>query len=128
MVSVCSKGRRMLAVEPSDTFAAAIRASLSRFGHFCIDHVKTAEEALERILQYPPELITIEINLSEMSGLDLLKHLQANPATQHIPVVVVTTRVGQRDIEATQQAGAIMHIHKPFNPLEFALSLQGIFS
>jgi signal transduction histidine kinase len=66
-----------------------------------------------------PEMILMDINLPDISGIEALKILRADPATAHIPVVAVSANAMARDIESGLAAGFFSYITKPIIVKEF---------
>lgn len=83
--------------------------------HFRVDAVKSGEEALEYIAKTPPDVILLDLVMPGMSGFDVCRYLKNNPATRHIPVIIIT---GMADREANiraVEAGADDFLLKPFD-------------
>ena len=62
-----------------------------------------------------PLLILLDLNLPRINGLEVLAALRANPVSQPIPVVVLTSSAEDRDISAAYKLGANSYIVKPVN-------------
>ncbi|HMW22135.1 MAG TPA: response regulator [Burkholderiaceae bacterium] len=60
-----------------------------------------------------PAVILLDLNLPRVDGLAVLRALKANPLTQRVPVVVLTTSKEDRDIDAAYRLGANSYIVKP---------------
>lgn len=60
-----------------------------------------------------PLVILLDLKLPRVHGLDVLSRLKANPVSQSIPVVVLTSSSEDRDIEAAYKLGANSYIVKP---------------
>ena len=60
-----------------------------------------------------PQLILLDLDLPKISGLEVLKKVKADPRTQSIPVVVLTSSRTHRDMAASRQLGAEAYIVKP---------------
>jgi CheY-like chemotaxis protein len=61
-----------------------------------------------------PDLIIMDINLPGISGLDALRMLRQDPATNKIPVVALSANASPADIEAGLKAGFFRYMTKPF--------------
>jgi CheY-like chemotaxis protein len=72
---------------------------------------------LARTLQ--PEVILMDINLPDISGLDALKILREDPTTAHIPIIALSANAMQHDIEKGLAAGFFRYLTKPINVNEF---------
>ncbi|GHV48407.1 hypothetical protein FACS1894204_12690 [Synergistales bacterium] len=75
---------------------------------------KTGAEALSRVENDVPDLILLDIMMPGMSGFDVLKQIKEDPATQDIPVIIVTGLTGTNDEEKGFSLGAVDYITKPF--------------
>lgn len=60
-----------------------------------------------------PDLIVLDLNLPKVSGLKVLKKLREHPATQYIPVVILTTSDESIDINRSYAYGANSYVKKP---------------
>jgi CheY-like chemotaxis protein len=85
---------------------------------------RTGEEALAWIPRWAagearPGLILLDLKLPGLSGLDVLSHLKAHPASQPIPVVVLTSSAEGSTIATAYRLGASSYIVKPVDFGEF---------
>ena len=76
-----------------------------------------------------PSLILLDLNLPKVSGLEVLRQIQASERTKLIPVVVLTSSKLDEDILASYRGGANGYVRKPVNFSEFtkAVSTVGMF-
>lgn len=85
--------------------------------------VLTAGSGLEGIKKAEfdqPDAILLDVMMPEMDGISTLSKLQANPATQAIPVIFLTAKIQASDRRRYAKMGLAIAIAKPFNPLELA--------
>ena len=66
-----------------------------------------------------PQLILLDLNLPDMSGLDILAALKADPGLRRIPVVVMTSSDSEADVVRSYELQASGYVTKPFDPQEF---------
>jgi PAS domain S-box-containing protein len=71
-----------------------------------------------------PIVILMDINLPDINGIEILKMLQADPVTTHIPVVALSANAMPKDIENGLQAGFYRYVTKPIRVDEFLNSLD----
>jgi chemosensory pili system protein ChpA (sensor histidine kinase/response regulator) len=69
---------------------------------------------LEKVAQFIPDLVLLDVNMPQMDGWQLLKALKSSPATSTIPVIMCTERNLIREIEEAGALGADGYILKPF--------------
>jgi CheY-like chemotaxis protein len=101
---------RILLVEDSKFLRLATERALARAGYE-VSSAIDGEEALLMARQKMPDLILLDMLLPKMSGPDVLKALKLDPATQPIPVVVMTG-LSQKNAARLQQDGAIAFLEK----------------
>ena len=78
--------------------------------------VKDGEEALEYLFGQgtrPPKLVLLDIKMPRVDGIEVLRRLKADPATQKIPVVVMTSSNEERDVVESYRLGVNSYIVKP---------------
>ncbi len=83
-----------------------------------------SREALQVCQTQPIALVVCDIIQPYMNGLELLAHLRADPATQHLPVIVVSARGDAA--EMAFQLGADSFIHKPFHPAQLVQEIHRV--
>jgi CheY-like chemotaxis protein len=76
------------------------------------------EEALRMVHEIHPDVITMDVVMPRLNGLDTAERLRADPETAHIPIVVVTARAGQADLDRARDIGVEGYLTKPFEPAE----------
>ena len=74
-------------------------------------------------------LILLDLNLPDMTGIDILEKVKANPHTKRSPVVVLTTTDDSREVQRCYDLGANVYITKPVNYEGFANAIRqlGLF-
>jgi len=79
---------------------------------------------VELVCASQPDVVLMDINLPDISGIEVLKILRGNPATAHIPVVALSANAMPRDIEQGMQAGFFLYLTKPIKVNEFMDTLD----
>ena len=73
---------------------------------------------------HQPDVILMDLNLPDMSGIDTLRLLRKEPTTAHIPVVAVSANAMRYDIERGLKAGFFRYLTKPLKVHEFMDTLN----
>ena len=95
----------VLLIEDEPNIIEAISFILSRDGWTVHTHTD-GETANDRIKATPPDVVILDVMLPGKSGYDILRDLRADPATEGLPVLMLTARGQTRDREMAQQLGA----------------------
>jgi two-component system, cell cycle response regulator DivK len=86
-----------------------------------IDTIKTMNglDAIELTRAHRPDLILMDIQLPEVSGLDVIKWIKSDDALKHIPIIAVTAFAMKGDEERIRDGGAEAYISKPISVAKF---------
>lgn len=111
-------GARIAVIEDQPEIRQLIRMTLE-FGDFELSDAENADIGWSKIQQHTPDLVLLDVMMpGSMDGLEMCRRLRAQPATARVPVILLTARGQQRDIEAGREAGADTYLTKPFSPME----------
>ena len=110
----------VLIVEDSPTQAFKLRHLLERH-HFKVICALHGKEALAKLAVTIPTLVITDINMPEMDGYELCRHIKDNPAWNQIPVILLTSLSDPKDILRGLECGADNFTVKPYDD-EFLLS------
>lgn len=120
--------KTILIVDDSKAMRLIVRRTLRQagFGEFEVQEAANGVEALEAIGKAPPALVISDWNMPEMSGIELLRELNARKAGVRFGFV---TTEGTPDMRAmADEAGALFLIAKPFTPEQFESALRPLLS
>jgi two-component system cell cycle sensor histidine kinase/response regulator CckA len=100
---------------------------LLRDAGFAVQEAATGSEALLRA-QQRPDLILLDVNLPDLSGLEVCRRLKADPATGSVPVLLISAiSVRSEDrVRGLEQAGADGYLSKPVDPAEMVAHIRAL--
>jgi DNA-binding response OmpR family regulator len=84
------------------------------------------EEAVETALQSNPDLILMDVRMPRMTGYEACKVMKANPDLKDIPVVFLTARGQESEIQQGLDVGAEEYLLKPFAPDQLTTRVKAI--
>ena len=86
------------------------------------------EEAMLLVAENPPDLVILDVMMPGMSGLDAARALRPEPSMDGLPIIMLTARAQESDIEQGFEAGADDYIVKPFSPRELASRVSAVLA
>lgn len=81
-------------------------------------------EAKEQILNQSPDLVITDLIMPEMNGYELCRWIKGEPTTQHLPVLICSTKSEEYDRYWGMRQGADAYITKPFHPPELLKTVK----
>jgi CheY-like chemotaxis protein len=106
---------RILIAEDEKDIRELISFTLKFAGHEVIA-TANGEEAFNTTLQQIPDLVLLDVRMPRMNGYEACERIKAEPSTKNIPVVFLSAKGQESEIQAGLQAGATEYILKPFSP------------
>lgn len=107
---------RILVVDDIATNRMVLRAKLAA-SYYEVVQAENGTEALEKTKSEQPDLILLDILMPDIDGYEVCRRLKADPATAHIPVVIVTALNEPSDRLRGLECGADDYLTKPINDL-----------
>jgi two-component system phosphate regulon response regulator PhoB len=105
---------RILVVEDEAPLATMLRYNLEKQG-YVVEEAADGEEALHKIATFEPDLVLLDWMLPGLPGIEVCRQVRRNPATQDLPVVMVTARSEDQDSIRALNLGADDYVIKPFS-------------
>lgn len=119
------KSARILIVEDEAPIRTLISFACAGAGFEveCTDSAVTAQRIVE---ENRPDLVLLDYMLPELSGVEWLEKLHADPKTKDLPVIMLTARGSESDRVKGLNAGADDYVVKPFMPRELIARIQAV--
>ena len=117
--------KRILVVEDNDLNRKLFCDVLKSQG-FAVEPVADGKEALDKARNFVPNLIIMDIQLADVSGVELIERAKADAALRPIPVLAVTAYAGRGDEERIRDAGAEGYLAKPVSIGPFLAAVRSL--
>ena len=117
----------ILIIDDSPTDVRVFTTLLERAGHQIVA-VSTAEEGIERVRADLPDLVIMDVIMPGMNGFQATRTLTRDPKTQHVPVVMITTKSMETDRVWGMRQGARAFITKPVNEKDLLACINDLLS
>lgn len=119
--------KKVLLVDDSNTVLMMEKMILSK-GPFEIVTARDGVEAIAKSKSELPDVILLDVMMPKLDGLSACAAIRAQPETADIPIIMVTTRGEEQNIETAFRNGCTDYVTKPINGLELLAKLQNIFA
>ncbi|MCZ8325527.1 MAG: response regulator [Sphingomonadaceae bacterium] len=117
--------KRILVVEDND-LNRKLFCDVLRSQGYAVEPCADGLEALDKARSFVPNLIIMDIQLPNVSGLDLIEAAKADAVLRQIPVLAVTAYAGKGDEERIRDAGAEGYLAKPVSIGPFMAAVKGL--
>ena len=94
-------------------------------------HILTAsngQQALDVIRTHRPDIIISDIMMPEMDGYELTRHIKQDEDLSHLPIILLTAKTQEEDVQEALKAGADDYMSKPFKLKELELRIDNIIA
>ncbi|MBS3899085.1 MAG: response regulator [Dethiobacter sp.] len=85
-------------------------------------------DALRKLETDKPDLVLLDLVMPKLNGLDALQAMKANETTRDIPVIVLSARAQEEDIQRAMELGAADYMAKPFRPEELLAVIRQVLA
>jgi chemosensory pili system protein ChpA (sensor histidine kinase/response regulator) len=112
-----ARALRVMVVDDSITVRRVTARLLEQHGMTAMT-ARDGVEALQKIQEQLPDLILLDVEMPRMDGFELLTNLKSNAALEAIPVVMITSRTGDKHRSRALDLGAAAYLGKPYQEAE----------
>ena len=116
---------QLLVVEDDPDIAALIVHYLERAGHQ-VSALTSGSDVMPWLRSGTADLVVLDLMLPGLDGLLVCQAMRGNPATAHIPIIMLTARAEEADRVAGLELGADDYVTKPFSPKELTARVTAL--
>lgn len=117
------RAKRVLIVDDEASLRALVRVNLEVDG-LNVSEAVDGVEAMNMLKESKPDLILLDIMMPGKDGIEVLEELAADEDLRVIPVILLTAKGEQEDLERGAALGARGHITKPFDPEQMVRTVK----
>jgi DNA-binding response OmpR family regulator len=124
---VTTDPKRVLVVDDDRDIRDLVTFKLQQAGY----EVRQAEDglqALDAVREWAPDLVVLDVMMPGLSGIDVTRELRADPTTAATPVILLTAKAQEADVETGFVTGADDYVVKPFSPRELVSRVQAVLA
>jgi two-component system, cell cycle response regulator DivK len=119
--------KKVLIVEDNEMNMKLFNDLLEANGHSTL-RTKSGVEAVALAREHMPDLIIMDIQLPEVSGLEVTRWLKDDAELHHIPIVAITAFAMKGDEEKIRQGGCEAYLSKPISVAKFLETVNAFLS
>ena len=119
---------RICYVEDDTDIQRIVRMSLERIGKMTVEVVGDPTQAIDAMLAFKPDLVMLDWMMPVLDGPALFRQMKQRAETSALPVVFITAKAAQSDLEELTGMGAAGTIFKPFSPKDLPAQLRAIWA
>ena len=116
---------KVLVIDDDPFIVRLIRAKIEQLGHEVIT-AADGEDGITAALQADPDLVLLDLMMPRVNGLEVCHALREKETTRHIPIVMLTGKGQEQDVEQGFAAGATEYLVKPFSPRELQARVRAL--
>lgn len=117
----------ILVAEDERDIRELINFTLMFAGHK-VTQAANGAEALELALQVKPDLVMMDVRMPKMTGYEACRQMKQHEEIRHVPVVFLSAKGQDEEVQTGIEAGAEAYILKPFAPEELTRRIADILS
>ncbi len=114
---------RVYLIDDEPLYQKMLQPVLKKAGHE-LGYAKTGEEGLANLKAYNPDVVILDLRLTDMTGFEIMERLRRDPYYRNIPVIFVTSQDELDNKLKAFDMGAEDYLIKPFQPEELAARLN----
>lgn len=117
----------VLVVDDDPDIRELVAFKLEQLGHTVMTE-NDGESGLAAALANIPDLILLDVMMPKLTGIEVCQRLRDDASTNGVPVILITAKAQEMDVERGFAAGADDYIVKPFSPRELASRVEAVFA
>lgn len=118
----------VVTIEDEPDMIELIRLILRRRGYDVIG-ANGGRDGLAKVREMQPQLVLLDLMMPDVNGWDVYQQLKADPATGHIPVIIVTAKAyGKERLATVRSTNIDDYLIKPFGPAQLVESVERVLA
>jgi DNA-binding response OmpR family regulator len=118
---------RIVVADDDADIRRLVAFTLRRRGH-TIFEASAGDSALTLVQQEKPDLVVLDVMMPGLSGIEVSLALKSEYSTSHIPVILLSAKGQEAEVDAGMESGACAYVVKPFTPQDLAARVAEILA
>ncbi len=117
----------VLVVEDDSDVRELIARKLAQAG-FEVHTREDGQAGLEATSEVAPDIVLLDVMMPRLDGIEVCRRMRAKPSTASVPVIMLTAKAQEADVDRGFGVGADDYITKPFSPRELLNRVQAVLA
>jgi len=100
---------------------------LDRAGYEVVQ-ARDGQEALDAALERTPDLCVLDVMMPRLDGYEVTRRLREESTTRSVPIILLTARAQEADVQRGFESGATDYVKKPFSPQELRARVEALLA
>ncbi len=122
-----SKAKRILLIDDHQTVFRLFEA-IVRIKGYTLLYADSGQQGIVKAREEQPDMILLDVMMPDLDGFKVCQYLKENPDTKDIPVMFLTARGAEDDMETGRKAGAAGFMTKPFQTIDVLNQIERILA
>ena len=118
---------RVLVVDDDRVIQQLLEVNLELEG-YDVQIAGNGDEALKTLKSFQPDVVLLDVMMPKLDGREVCRRIKGDPSTAHIPVVFLSARAQDMDVNSGLELGASAYITKPFDPVDLLETVQKVLA
>ena len=120
-----SKKPRILIADDDAFIRVPLEWILAQEG-FEPDTAADGDECMEKLRSDPPDLVVLDVMMPGLDGFEVCRRMKDDPKLRQVPVLLLSARGREHDLERGLALGAAEYMTKPYSPTDLMLRIRGL--
>jgi DNA-binding response OmpR family regulator len=107
---------RILVVDDDRVIQQLLKVNLELEG-YAVEVADDGEEALAQFELFRPDLVLLDIMMPKLDGWEVCRRLKSDPDSARVPIVLLSARAQEADVQRGTDLGVAAYVTKPFDPI-----------
>ncbi len=117
----------MLVVDDDRVIQQLLEVNLELEGYE-VAKASDGEEALRVVRQFKPDIMLLDVMMPKFDGREVCRRIKGDPATAHIPIIFLSARAQDMDVNSGLELGASAYLTKPFDPVDLLETVEKVLA
>ncbi|HLW17093.1 MAG TPA: response regulator [Actinomycetota bacterium] len=118
---------RVLVVDDDRVIQQLLEVNLELEGYE-VKRAGNGDEALKLVRSFKPDIVLLDVMMPKLDGREVCRRIKGDPATADIPVVFLSARAQDMDVNSGLELGASAYITKPFDPVDLLSTVERVLA